>query len=156
MADLMTAPGDFRHEVGPPRGALTDDEEGGTRSMLIQQVEYTRRINLVGTVINRQPDCRVVRHKAREDADEALGGRDEERVENEEVRRKKEYDRRLAPTGQPKRRGHELGNERVEEERAEHRRQRQDFKMRIENEEGGLGLPDISPRNVFMTGEHRG
>ena len=89
MADLMTAPHDFRDELRRACGAFTNDEERCACGMAIEQVENPRRILFVGTVIYREPDRPAIGLKAREDAHEPLGRGYEERVEDKGIRREK-------------------------------------------------------------------
>ena len=56
MSDLVPATLNLANEMGPSRNALTHDEERGSRSMLIQQIEDPWGVLTVRSIIDRQPD----------------------------------------------------------------------------------------------------
>ncbi len=56
--ELVPAPGDLVDEVGPATCALTQDEERGPRSDLVERVEHPGRPFRVGPVVERQCDLR--------------------------------------------------------------------------------------------------
>jgi hypothetical protein len=93
MRDFVTAPPNFGRNVSQRLRAFAHEKKRCPGTMLVQQIQNLGRVLGVGTIVDRQPNLRLLGFEASENPARTLSGRHKEMVENIEIWRD-EYDQR--------------------------------------------------------------